>query len=141
LEFLYEYGLFFAKALTFVVAVFAIVSLIASLAMRNKKHDRGQFEVTRINEKYEHTRDMLRDAMLDEGALKHQHKEEKKKLKAEKAEKKKAAKLAEKKSTDDQADAENDSPSKKRVFVLDFYGDIKASECDLLRVIPGNRKR
>lgn len=136
MEFLYEYGLFFAKAITFVVAVFAIVSLISSLAMRNKKHDRGQFEVTRINEKYEHTRDMLRDAMLDDDALKQQHKEEKKKQKAEKAEKKKAAKLTEKKSgsADDKTDAaEGEVQPKKRVFVLDFYGDIKASECDLLR--------
>ncbi len=139
MEFLSEYGLFLAKAVTFVLAIFAIVSLIASLAMRNKKHDRGQFEVTRVNEKYENTRDMLRDAMLDEEGLKIQQKAEKKKLKAEKAEKKKAAKLAGKKSdssaSENKAETlEDDSTqSKKRVFVLDFYGDIKASECDLLR--------
>jgi serine protease SohB len=139
LEFLSEYGLFLAKAVTFVLAIFAIVSLIASLAMRNKKQDRGQFEVTRVNEKYEHTRDMLRDAMLDEEGLKLQQKAEKKKLKAEKAEKKKAAKLAGKKSDSTASENKTETPqdesvqSKKRVFVLDFYGDIKASECDLLR--------
>jgi serine protease SohB len=139
LEFLSEYGLFLAKVVTFVLAIFAIVSLIASLAMRNKKHDRGQFEVTRVNEKYEHTRDMLRDAMLDEEGLKLQQKTEKKKLKAEKAEKKKAAKLAGKKSDSSASENKTETPevesikSKKRIFVLDFYGDIKASECDLLR--------
>jgi serine protease SohB len=142
LEFLSEYGLFLAKAVTFVAAVFVIVSLIASLAMRNKKHDKGQLEVTRINEKYEHTRDMLRDAMLDEDDLKIQEKAEKKKLKAEKAEKKKAAKLAAKEagksekansSDENKAESEDKSEHKKRVFVLDFYGDIKASECDLMR--------
>ena len=130
MEFLSEYGLFLAKALTFVAAVFVIVSLIASLAMRNKKHDKGQLEVTRVNEKYEQTRDMLRDAMLDEDELKIQEKAEKKKLKAEKAEKKKVAKLAAK---EDKTDADDKPEHKKRVFVLDFYGDIKASECDLMR--------
>ncbi len=136
MEFLYEYGLFLAKAVTFVVAVFAVVSLIASLAMRNKKQDRGQFEVTRVNEKYEHTRDMLRDSMLDEEGLKVQQKLEKKKQKAEKAEKKKAAKLAEKKADapeNNNESIDDNAQPKKRVFVLDFYGDIKASECDLLR--------
>jgi len=146
LEFLSDYGLFLAKAVTFVLAVFVIVSLLASLAMRNKKHDRGQLEVTRINEKYEETRDMLRDAMLDEEMLKIQEKAEKKKHKAEKAEKKKAAKLAAKEAKKDKADEKSkdgessdsvakgeSSETKKRVFVLDFHGDIKASECDLLR--------
>ena len=146
MEFLSDYGLFLAKAVTFVLAVFVIVSLLASLAMRNKKHDRGQLEVTRINEKYEETRDMLRDAMLDEEMLKIQEKAEKKKHKAEKAEKKKAAKLAAKEAKKDKADEKSkdgessdsvakgeSSETKKRVFVLDFHGDIKASECDLLR--------
>ena len=141
MEFLSDYGLFLAKAVTFVLAVFAILALIASFAMRNRKHDKGHLEVTRINEKYEQTRDMLRDAMLDEEALKAQEKAEKKKLKAEKAEKKKAAKLAakdaDKVSKDDSSNEKSESEEKpdhkKRVFVLDFYGDIKASECDLMR--------
>ena len=36
LEFLYEYGLFLAKAVTFVIAVFAIVAVIASTAIKQK---------------------------------------------------------------------------------------------------------
>lgn len=147
MEFLSEYGLFLAKTITFVVAIFAVLSLITSFAMRNKKHDKGHLEVTRLNEKFEQTRDMLRDAMLDEETYKLQAKAEKKRLKAEKAEKKKAAKLAIKEA--DKKDAEkkiSDNTEtvaekidgtgeghKKRVFVLDFHGDIKASECDLLR--------
>lgn len=142
MEFLFEYGLFLAKTITFVVAIFAVLSLIASFAMRNKKHDKGHLEVTRLNEKFEQTRDMLRDAMLDEETYKLQAKAEKKRLKAEKAEKKKAAKLAikdtEKKNTDNTGTASENIASvldthKKRIFVLDFHGDIKASECDLLR--------
>jgi serine protease SohB len=152
LEFLSEYGLFLAKTATFVIAIFAVLTLITSFAMRNKKHDKGHLEVTRINEKYEQTRDMLRDAMLDDEALKLQEKAEKKRLKAEKTEKKKAAKLAakelekkgadkkdsNKKDTDaESANSETETsdeiPYKKRIFVLDFYGDIKASECELMR--------
>jgi serine protease SohB len=138
LEFLTEYGLFLAKAVTFVVAVFVIVSLVVSLGMRHKKHEKGQIEVTKLNEKFEHMRDALRDAMFDEEAYKEFEKSEKKRLKEEKAQKKKAAKAAAKQKAETVADGdkpaeENNPEHKKRIFVLDFYGDIKASECDNLR--------
>jgi serine protease SohB len=128
LEFLTEYGLFLAKTLTFVVAIFVIVSLVASLSGRSKKSDKGQIEVTKLNEKFDHLRESLRDAMLDEDEYKEFEKAEKKRLKEEKAQKKKAAK-----NKSESADAENAATAKKRVFVLDFHGDIKASEVDSLR--------
>jgi len=130
LEFLTEYGLFLAKAITFVVAVFVILSLVVSMGMRNKKSDKGQIEVTKLNDKFDDMRDTLRDAMLDEDGLKEAEKAEKKRLKEEKAQKKKAAKEAAKHTAND---AEVVPPAKKRIFVLDFYGDMKASENDCLR--------
>lgn len=138
MEFLTEYGLFLAKAVTFVVAVFVIVSLVVSLGMRHKKSEKGQIDVTKLNEKFEHMRDTLRDAMFDEDAYKEFEKSEKKRLKEEKAQKKKAAKAAAKQKTETVAEGdkpakENNPEQKKRIFVLDFYGDIKASECDNLR--------
>lgn len=128
MEFLTEYGLFLAKTLTFLAAIFVVVSLIVSAGGRNKKADKGQVEVTKLNEKFEHLRDSLRDAMLDDEEYKEFAKAEKKRLKEEKAQKKKAAKEAEK-----QAEESNEPPVRKRVFVLDFQGDIKASEVDNLR--------
>ncbi len=130
MEFLTEYGLFLAKAITFVVAVFVVLSLVVSMGMRNKKSDKGQIEVTKLNEKFDAMRDTLRDAMLDEEGLKDAEKAEKKRLKEEKAQKKKEAKASAKKGEEDAA---THQPAKKRVFVLDFYGDMKASENDCLR--------
>lgn len=137
MEFLTEYGLFLAKTITFVVAIGIIIGLAVSLGGRHKKSEKGQIEVTKLNERFEQMHDALRDAMFDEEAHKAFEKAEKKRLKEEKAEKKKAAKAAAKQKTD--VTTESDKPSsentaeKKRIFVLDFYGDIKASACENLR--------
>lgn len=129
MEFLAEYGLFLAKTLTFVVAIGVIISLVVSMGGRNKKSDKGHIEVTKLNEKFDHLRESLRDAMLDDEEYKEFEKAEKKRLKEEKAQKKKAAKEFSKTKTD----ADSDVAAKKRVFVLDFYGDIKASGVESLR--------
>ncbi len=129
MEFLAEYGLFLAKTLTFVVAIGVIVSLVVSMGGRNKKSDKGHIEVTKLNEKFDHLRESLRDAMLDDEEYKEFEKAEKKRLKEEKAQKKKVAKESSKTKTD----ADPDTAAKKRVFVLDFYGDIKASGVESLR--------
>ncbi|MFC3115520.1 protease SohB [Cellvibrio fontiphilus] len=130
MEFLAEYGLFLAKVVTFVVAILVVVIVAVSLGGRNKKSEKGHIEVTKLNEKFDQLRDTLRDAMMDDEAYKEFEKAEKKRLKDEKAEKKKAAKAAEKTKADSEPQP---APEKKRIFVLDFYGDIKASAVDSLR--------
>lgn len=132
MEFLTEYGLFLAKTITFVAAIVVIITVAVSLGGRNKKSDKGHIEVTKLNEKFEHLRDSLRDAMLDDEEYKEFEKAEKKRLKEEKAQKKKAAKELAKTKTEE-ATSENTEAAKKRIFVLDFYGDIKASEVESLR--------
>lgn len=133
MEFLANYGLFLAKAVTVVIAFGAIVIMIASASGRGRKSDKGHIEVNHLNEKFEEMRDSLQAALLDPEALKLHDKAEKKRLKAERAEQKKKAKQ----NLDAAAEAgkaeEDSAPQKKRVFVLDFVGDIKASECDHLR--------
>lgn len=126
MEFLTNYGLFFAKTLTFVIAVFIIVSLIVSAGSRGKRSEKGHIQVSKLNEKFKAMREALQDAILDETQHKQLEKDEKKRLKAEKAEQKKLAKA---KGKDSDAQEEH----KKRVFVLDFHGDIKASACENLR--------
>ena len=133
MEFLANYGLFLAKTVTFVAAIGVIIALVVSMGGRNKKSDKGHIEVTKLNEKFDHLRDSLRDAMLDEEQYKEFEKAEKKRLKEEKVQKKKAAKESAKSKADEGADTQADVPAKKRVFVLDFYGDIKASEVESLR--------
>jgi serine protease SohB len=129
LEFLTEYGLFFAKTLTFVVAIFIIVTLIVSAGARGKKSEKGQIQVSKLNDKYKATREALQHAVLDEDQLKLLEKDEKKRVKTEKADQKKAAKEKHKK--EEKGDATDEH--KKRVFVLDFHGDIKASANESLR--------
>lgn len=137
MEFLTEYGLFLAKTVTLVVAVGVVIGFIVSAGQRNKKIEKGHIEVTRLNEKFEHMRDALKEATLDPEQLKVLIKEEKKREKAERAEKKKAAKLATKEKAKEgsvvDADTAENNCVRKRIFVLDFHGDIKASECDNLR--------
>ncbi len=132
MEFLTDYGLFLAKTITFVAAVGVIITIAVSVGGRNKKSDKGHIEVTKLNEKFDHLRDSLRDAMLDDEDYKEFEKAEKKRLKEEKAQKKKAAKEASKTKDSDTAN-ETAETEKKRIFVLDFYGDIKASEVESLR--------
>lgn len=132
MEFLTDYGLFLAKTITFVAAILVVVVVAVSMGGRNKKSDKGHIEVTKLNEKFDHLRDSLRDAMLDDEEYKEYEKAEKKRLKEEKAQKKKTAKKTAKTKTEEAAGPEL-ATEKKRIFVLDFYGDIKASEVESLR--------
>ena len=144
--------MFLAKTVTIVVAIGVIVGLVVSAGQRQKKTEKGHIEVNKLNEKFEHMRDVLKEATLDPEQFKALMKEEKKREKAERAEKKKAAKLAAKDKaavsertavsekavvdageTDSNAKTNEKPSDKKRVFVLDFHGDIKASACDNLR--------
>lgn len=125
MEFLANYGLFLAKTLTFVAAIFIIVSIIASASMRGKKSEKGQIHISKLNEKFKAMRELLQAAVLDEEAHKQLEKDEKKRLKEEKAQLKKAAKKNHK--------FDETAAVKPRVFVLDFHGDIKASANDSLR--------
>lgn len=127
MEFLTEYGLFLAKTITFVVAIFIIISLIVSASSRGKKSEKGHIQVSKLNEKYKAMREALQHAVFDEEHLKQCEKDEKKRLKAEKADQKKAAKEKQKQ------DSVKEDDHKKRVFVLDFHGDIKASANEGLR--------
>ncbi|MFO1387855.1 protease SohB [Cellvibrio sp.] len=128
MEFLTEYGLFLAKTVTFVVAIAVVVSLIVSASSRGKKSEKGHIQVSKLNEKFKAMRETLQHAVLDEEQVKQLDKDEKKRLKLEKAEQKKSAKEKGKKNAESASDEH-----KKRVFVLDFHGDVKASANDSLR--------
>ncbi|HWV16655.1 MAG TPA: protease SohB [Cellvibrio sp.] len=130
MEFLTNYGLFLAKTLTFLVAVFVVVSLVVSAGLKGKSAEKGQIQVNKLNEKFKAMREALQHAILDEDQQKQWEKDEKKRLKQEKEERKKLAKQISKNKGEGAATEE---PHKKRVFVLDFVGDIKASACDSLR--------
>ncbi|WP_205126741.1 protease SohB [Nitrincola tibetensis] len=123
IDFLTQYGLFLAKTLTLVLALVLIVAGIAAIASRRRQlQHEGHIEVRSLNEKYEDMLHAMEDAVLDELIIKQKIKAERKKEKAELKERKKAAKLG-----------ELDEDEGKKVFVLDFDGDIAASDVDKLR--------
>jgi len=122
LEFFSEYGVFLAKVVTLVVAILVVVGSLIAMGMKQKKQTaHGHLEITHLNDEIDSMADALRSVTEGKEVNKQQHKDKKKQLKAQAKEDKKKAK------TNDASDV------KKRVYVLDFDGDIKASEVDNLR--------
>lgn len=124
MDFLIEYGAFLLKAVTIVVAILIVVGGVIALNARQKSSDDGDLVIKKLNDELDDRRDQLEDMLLDKEELKQLAKEKKK----EEKEKEKAAKQAAKNKKDETAEEK-----RKRVFVLDFDGDIKASDVDLLR--------
>jgi serine protease SohB len=124
LEFIYEYGLFLAQAVTFVAAILIVaVSLVAIGQRQRAEQHEGHIEVRDLNEKYRHIGENIQQVLLEPEALKAQLKAEKKAQKSQaKADKKKKAKSA-----------EESAERRKRLYVMNFDGDIKASATDNLR--------
>lgn len=110
MEFLYEYGLFLAKAATLVIAILLVVGTVLGMAMKQKKH-KGELDVTCISDKLEETKESMMVELLD----KDEYKKHQKALK--KAEKQK----------------ESDPETKPRLFVINFEGSMDAHEVDALR--------
>lgn len=110
MEWFAEYTMFLAKAFTFVVVVFLIVALIASIKARNKREE-GTLTVVRLNDQLLRMTEKLEQSVLSKPVLKSLLKSRKAKVKAR----------------------EKSTETGKRVFVLNFDGDIKASALDHLR--------
>lgn len=124
MEFLTEFGLFIAKTVTLVVAIMVIASVIISAAHKDRddQGSDGELRVRKLNEKYRKLRESLQARLRSDSERKAFEKARKKEEKAEqKAEK------ARRKAGDSAQDA------RPRVYVLDFDGDIKASDTDSLR--------
>lgn len=125
MEFIYEYGLFLAQAVTLVAAILIVIAGLVSMGHRQKaEQHEGHIEIRNLNEKYRLIGDSIQHMVTDHDALKAEKKVEKK---AEKA-KAKAAKKKRKKS-----DGETADDLRKRLYILAFDGDIKASATDNLR--------
>ena len=110
IELFSEYGLFLAKTITMLIFIWLLMVLIFSFSKKARSDD--HFEITNLNEKYKNMADSLRFSILSKKDLKKAKKENKKKLKEEKN-------IVEK--------------NRKRIFVLNFLGNIKASAVRHLR--------
>lgn len=120
MEFLFEYGLFLAKAITFVITVVAI--LIAIIALTSKqKNKKGELEVTDLSEQIKETKKSIEEQLLSSAQLKSKAKQDKKILKKEQKKEKKSTKES------------TDLKLSPQLYVIDFNGSIDAKEVASLR--------
>ena len=121
--FLFEYGLFAAKTLTFIFlglsAIIVILGIISS-----KQKNRATLEVEKINDKLNDFKEMLEEEIYSKEELKLLQKENKKKEKQEKKAKKQQLK-----------ENKNNplASAKPKIFVIRFDGDLHASEVNNIR--------
>ncbi|KAA3606646.1 MAG: protease SohB [Calditrichaeota bacterium] len=106
MDFLFEYGIFLAEAITIVISIIVVLIVATSLLKKDKDKDEEKLEIINFNRKIKSIRRTFEKQTLSKKDFKKLVKTEKK---------------------------EQDSQKNKRVFVLDFDGDSNASVVDSLR--------
>ena len=134
LHFLAEYGMFLLKTATIVFALVFAAGNAFNAIRRGRHSDFEHLNVLKLNRHFEKLQDALQNEMLSPAEQKLAFKEKKKENKQDKKQQKLMAKGALKK-----------PKTRKRIFVLDFKGDIWASSVQALReeisaVLPIARK-
>ena len=119
MEFLFDYGLFLAKALTLLAVLVLLLLIISGVTQRHRENESGHIEVKNVNETIDNLSFSLKQLVLKPHQRKREQKENRKRKKKEKR--------AENK------DANSDVNDRNRVFVIDFLGDIHASGVKSLR--------
>lgn len=112
-EFFFSYGLFIAKVVSGLIALIFAVAIVGS---GRKKEEGAKLKVTNLNDKLIDLTDTVKLALMDKKELKQEQKEAAKKEKQERKLKGK----------------EKPKP-KPKLFVLNFDGDVRASEVETLR--------
>jgi serine protease SohB len=116
MEFLIDYGLFLAKLLTIAVVVAAVGGVFALSLRRRQMGREGQLQVVSLNRKYEAMELTLKAALLPRKAFKRRLKELKGEYKRR-----------------ERAKANAGEARRRRVFVLNFEGDVWATAVASLR--------
>jgi len=125
--------MFLAKVVTFLVAFVIVAGFIIANAGKSVGQDKGTIVVTNLNDRFDQMHAVISSAVLEEDEIKEEEKNRKKKQKQDAKEKKEALKAKKDKGQKDDSGSGEDASRKKRIFVLDFDGDIKASATDELR--------
>ena len=67
MDFLIEYGMFLAKALTIIISVGVVLSMVVSTSKKtNRGDDNGEIEILPLNIDFEKTKNKLRIATVEE---------------------------------------------------------------------------
>ena len=113
MDFLIEYGMFLAKALTIIISIGAVLSMVVSASQKtNRGEDNGEIEILPLNIDFEKTKNKLRIATVEESEKKIERKKIKKESKNKNA---------------------FNPKNKRKVYVVNFEGNIAASAVDNLR--------
>ena len=129
MEFLAELGLFLSKSITVVIAIIIVIVFIAGIRMREKhRATEGHVEVKHLNDQLRSMEQALKSAVLDKADFKQDLKAAKQ---ADKHKAKQAAKL--RKQSSQAAESDAAQTPEKRIYVVDFDGDIRAQAVDSLR--------
>ena len=112
MDFLLNYGMFLAKLGTIVILLLLLVLGVFYLYMRSRSGGDEHLEIKNINQKYEQMQLMLKSAILPKKEFKQAIKEVKSRHKTEE---------------------KQEETGRPRIFVLDFDGDIRASDVASLR--------
>jgi len=111
-EFFLNYGLFLAKTATVVAAIVVVVAFVVATAGRRQGEKRDTLEIKQLNKKYDDMAMAMNASMLQKKSFKKYMKQEKGK--------------------DKKKDRE-EAIQRKRIYVLDFHGDIRASAVSAMR--------
>ena len=114
MEFLNEYGLFLAKFVTVFLFLIISIGIVLFLVNRNRQSVEGHLVITYLNDKYDSILLMLKSRILNKQEFKSL-------LKQYKAEHKKKEK------------GSDEDSKRKKMFVIEFKGDIRATEVASLR--------
>lgn len=109
MSFFPQYAAFLAKLFTLVISILIVTAGIFSIARKAKEQNKNKLSIKRLNQKYQEFAETLNAEILNK-------KQFRKYIKEQKFKQKKNSKLL-----------------KKRVFVLNFQGDIKATAVNNLR--------
>lgn len=155
MEFLSEYGLFLLKTATIAVVIIIIISLLISAGQRQRSSSKGDIKVVNLGESIKDNSQSIKNEILTNAEYKQLVKEEKEREKQQEKEAKQKLKQAKKSTGKQLADSsvsvepsisENDdnetealptteesTESPRRMYVIDFDGDIHATGVDSLR--------
>ncbi|MEC8081652.1 MAG: protease SohB [Pseudomonadota bacterium] len=112
MEFLADYAGFLIRLLSIALIILLILSVVAS--GKSKQRKGGNLTISKLNEGYQAMKSELSKQLFDKKTLKQQQKALKKQKKEEQKQK-------------------VDQEEKKRVYVIDFDGDMKASAVQSMR--------
>ncbi len=113
MDFFNDYGLFLAKTLTFLVSLLVVVMILSAVGARARRQEKGHLEVKPLDESIRGMRRALSDSLL---GPRQRRLAIKARRRADKLKRKRQSEMPE-----------------KRIFVLDFKGDLRASAVNSLR--------